>query len=481
MRAGKRHGLSGRRRWVLAVSVLFFAGCSKPEEVISTRIAEANKKLEAGQAAAAVAILERVDHAYPEKPAVLEALGFAYAQAGKPAAAAASFVNAADIDAGSASLRQLAAESFVRDGALDRASEQLRLYLGEFPGDYQSWQKLGEIEEQRSNVARAIDAWLEWYRIRPEGEAAFRLGTAFRRLNNAPQAKTWFERTIKHSDVHIDESLLALLGLEREAGDLAAVERTVGQLDKNFPGVLDASTLAGVRADLAAWQQSQRELEAARVEQEKLARELEEMRRRNQPGDAPAATPAPAAASAQPAAPTQAGGASAAAGEPPAIPPRLTGPDVSPALAAAIERREAGDPQKAVELLWRTLSDDAGQVDCWLELADCYRELKQYTPAESCILEARRLAPEAIEVETTYLNIVRESQPADVFLTRLEEARRRFPEEPNLAYALASEAAKDGGDVARASAAYEDFLLLAGPDDPRRAEAGQYLARQRAR
>ncbi|WP_442887611.1 tetratricopeptide repeat protein [Congregicoccus parvus] len=464
-------------------------GCSKPEEVISSRISLANQKLEAGDVAASIDILERLSSRYPDRPSVIEALGFAYARRGDDAAAAAAFVRAADLDPASAVLRQIAAEAFLKSGAPARAAEQHRLYLAEFPGDFQSWQKLGAIEEQRGDLARAIDAYLEWYRLRPDGTCAFRLGTAFRRLNNAPQAKAWFEATIKHGDSHIEDALLGLLELELEAGDLAAAARTVGQLDRNFPDALDASRLAGVRQRIAAWREAEDALAAARAEQERLARELaaaREARARPEPIVVPATEPPPPTVEDTPPTSIQ------PARTPPALPPEPPSATIaatntssatelprSEQLLAAIQRRESGDVQGAIDLLWRALGESPGDVALWVEAADCYRALRQSAPAEACILEARRLAPDSVEVETAYLNIVRESQPSEVYLARVDAARTRFPDNANLAWVFAVELAANEGDAARTIAAYEDFLLLADPADPRRAEAAQFLARAR--
>jgi tetratricopeptide (TPR) repeat protein len=473
-----------RSRWcslLVAIVTLVIAGCSKPEEVISARIAVANQNLAEGRAAKAVDILEKLDRAYPDRPAVLEALGFACAQNGQNRQAAGCFVRAADKDPASTSLRQMAAEAFLADGALDLAAEQHRRFLRECPGDYQSWQKLGEIEEKRGDALASVDAYLEWHRVRPSAESAFRLGTAFRRLNNSPQAKTWFEATIRQGGEHLQEALLALLELEIEAGDFAAAERTTGQIDRNFPGVLDAGPLGGVRARIAAWKDAEKALADARAEQERLARDLEEKRREQQAELARSrqALAPPAAPAASPATASSGGAGTASANPKPATRAALA--SISPSVAAAVERREKGQVDKAVEILWRALGADDSRVEIWTELADCYRELKQYSPAEACILEARRRAPESIEIETTFLNIVRESQPNDVYFARLEEARRKFPANANLAFVLARELASAGGDPARTVVAYEDFLLLAHPSDPRRAEATDAIAQMRRR
>ncbi len=468
-----RSRASALTRAVLGSLTLLLASCSKPEEVVASRVALANQALDGGDAARAISILEALDKRHPKQPAVHEALGFAYARAGRPGAAAESFVAAADLDPAATGLRQLAAEAFLKDGSAERAAAQHRIYLGEFPGDFQSWQKLGEIEEARGNVARAIDAYLEWYRIRPNGECAFRLGVAFRKLNNQPQTKTWYEATIKHGEAHVDDALLGLLELEVETGNLAAAERTVGQLDTNFPGILDASALAGVRQRIAAWKEAEKALEAARGEQQRLARELELARREREaelaaarPPEQPA--PPPAAPPVEPDRPT-----------PSLATPLPRSPSQSPQLRAAVERREAGDLAGAIEILWRALGEDDSKVDLWIELADAHLQLGDHGPAEACILEARRRSPESIEVETAYLNIVRATQDSETYLTRVEAARRRFPADANLAWVHAVELAAREGETVRAISAHEDFLLLADPADPRRADANGYLARAR--
>ena len=238
----------------MAVLTLLIAGCSKPEEVISSRLAQANKNLETGRVDDAVRTLEDLNERFPDRPAVLEALGFAYVQAGRHGAAAVAFVKAAENDVASSSLRPLAAEAFLKEGAPAKAAEQLRLYVAEYPGDYQVWQRLGEAEEAQGNTARAIDAYLEWYRVQPTGDAAYRLGTAFRRLNNIPQARTWYETAMRHAESHIDGALAGLLAIEIETRDYAAAELTLGQLERNFPEILATlPDLPDYRADIARW------------------------------------------------------------------------------------------------------------------------------------------------------------------------------------------------------------------------------------
>ncbi|NTV81750.1 MAG: hypothetical protein HGA24_10060, partial [Candidatus Aminicenantes bacterium] len=49
--------------------------------------------------------------------------------------------------------------------------------------------------------------------------------------------------------------------------------------------------------------------------------------------------------------------------------------DLPPALRTAIERKESGQVEKAIELVWRSLGNDDSRVEFWAELADCYRIL----------------------------------------------------------------------------------------------------------
>ena len=522
----------------MAVLTLLISGCSKPEEVISSRLSQANKNLETGRVDDAVRSLEDLNERFPDRPAVLEALGFAYVQAGRNGAAAAAFVKAAENDIASSSLRPLAAEAYFKDGAPDKAAEQLRLYVAEFPGDYQVWQRLGEAEEAQGNLARAIDAYLEWYNVHASGDAAFRLGEAFRRLNNVPQARSWYETTMRHAESHIDGALAGLLALEMQAGDYAAAELTLGQLERNFPEKL--ATLPDVpdyRADIARWKETRTAVDAARAEQDRIATELAESRRRQQeslasgastpsasapgpaagatvaadrgptaeapslPTSSPAGSPssvgapssAPAPAVDQPA--SSAGTASAIAAETPGLaesaPPETPSAE-SPATASAsapaaasasadpefdqaMARKAAGEYMEAADLLQTALSYDDTKIEYWAELADCYRRLKQFDAAEAYMLEARRRAPDSLAIEVAFINLGREHLSHDGYLARLDQARQRFPANVNLAYMLAHEFAEAGVDRMRTAAAYEDFLLLATPDDPRRREAEAYL------
>ncbi|MBE2213526.1 MAG: tetratricopeptide repeat protein [Opitutaceae bacterium] len=481
----------------MAVLTLLIAGCSKPEEVISSRLAQANKNLESGRVEDAVRSLEDLNERYPDRPAVLEALGFAYVQSGRNAAAASAFVKAAENDLASSSLRPIAAEAYLKEGAPEKAAEQLRLYVAEFPGDFQVWQRLGEAEDSQGNVARAIDAYLEWYRLQPTGEAAYRLGTAFRRLNNAPQARTWYETAMRHADSHIDGALAGLLALEIEARDYAAAELTLGQLERNFPEYLTTlPDLPDYRADIARWKETRAAVDAARAEQDKLAAELAASRRTQEAALAGASTAVPATPT-PPAVEPQA--TVPAASEPPPV-ASAPEPAPSPAVAtppesatpstpttgdadfdAALARKEAGDFTGAADLLQTALSYDDTRVELWLELADCYRRLRQFDAAEAYMLEARRRAPDSLQIEAAWINLGREHLTHDGYLARLDQARRRFPTNISLAYQLAHEFALAKVDRARTAAAYEDFLLIAAPDDPRRREAEEYLNRANKR
>jgi thioredoxin-like negative regulator of GroEL len=141
-------------------------------------------------------------------------------------------------------------------------------------------------------------------------------------------------------------------------------------------------------------------------------------------------------------------------------------------------RKEAGDFAGAADLLQTALTYDDTRVELWTELADCYRRLKQYDAAEAYLLEARRRAPDSLPIEAAYLNLGREHLTHDGYLARLEQARRRFPTNISLAYQLAHEFSLANVDRARTAAAWEDFLMLAAPDDPRRKEAEEYLRRR---
>jgi predicted Zn-dependent protease len=481
----------------MAVVTLLIAGCSKPEEVISSRLAQANKNLETGRVDDAVRALEDLNERFPDRPAVLEALGFAYAQSGRNAAAASAFVKAAENDVASSSLRPLAAEAYLKEGSPDKAAEQLRLYVAEFPGDYQVWQRLGEAEDAQGNSARAIDAYLEWYRLQPNGEAAFRLGNAFRRLNNVPQARTWYETAMRHADSHIDGALAGLLALEIEARDYAAAEMTLGQLERNFPEILPTlPDLPDYRADIARWKETRAAVDVVRAEQEKLASELAAARRKQEAAlaaDSTATTTASTATTTTPpsvlssdlapaSSPVPSSATAAATPAPTATVPAAatTAAPASgdPDLDAALARKEAGDFAGAADLLQTALTYDDTRVELWTELADCYRRLKQYDAAEAYLLEARRRAPDSLQIEAAYLNLGREHLTHDGYLARLEQARRRFPTNISLAYQLAHEFSLANVDRARTAAAYEDFLLLATPDDPRRKEAEDYLRRR---
>jgi len=138
-----------------------------------------------------------------------------------------------------------------------------------------------------------------------------------------------------------------------------------------------------------------------------------------------------------------------------------------------------GDSKGAAIAYWKAVGQDDSRSDLWLKLTNAYRALREWPEAEACVLEARRRDRQNPDIEIVYLDIIRQTRPYDQFLDEIESSRSRYPQDPDIAILLANALSATGQDTIQAIRAYEDFLLLAPPDDPRRQQAKNSLNRIR--
>lgn len=465
---------------VIAFALLLAIGCASREEVFDREFKQANDMANAGEFAEAIDILVPLNEERPGYAPLVEALAFAYAGLGEHTLAAWHMIQLADLDPSQPDLRLLAAESLEQAGDPESAIEQYRLYLKNNTQDAQAWQHLADLCRETGDPRGAVEALLARQTLDPSAATAFALGDLFRNLNNLPQAQVWYATAARQNGPEADTARLNLLELTIAEGDFQTAAELAANLEGRFEDPVQVEQLAGYQAEIDTWKASQSSMQAARREQERLAAEVERLRKQQEAIEAANARDAEERARAAAQAEEQA--RLEAARETPAPNPESSTRSAS--TAAGPERQgdelaAAGNLGDAASAYWRAINADDSRSELWLKLARVYIRLQQWAEAEACVLEARRRDRQNPDIEVAYLEIVRRTRPFNQFLTEVTAARGNYPQSPDIALMLAEALSATGQETIRAIRAYEDFLLLAPPGDPRRRQAENTLDRLR--
>jgi thioredoxin-like negative regulator of GroEL len=456
-----------------AILACLLVACASKEEIFSRNFKQANDLTDAGEFTAAIEILVPLNDEKPDYMPVVEALAFAYAGNGDHTLAAWHMIQLADLDPSQPDLRLLAAESLEAAGDPTAAIEQYRLYLKSDSQDSQAWNHLAGLYRETGNARGAVEALLSKQTLDPSEETAFALAELFRQLNNLPQAQVWYATAVRQFGPRANEARLNLLELSIIEGDFESADQLAGALADQLNEPVQQERLIDYRNQIEVWKASQISMRKAREEQARLATEVEKLSLEQKRISAENARHTEAEAAARRAEEETARMAAAPSLAPP--------PDQTPPEPEREGDRLAaqGDPQGAAIAYWEAVGQDDSRSDLWLKLTNAYRALRQWPEAEACVLEARRRDRQNPDLEMVYLDIVRQTRPYDQFLDEVESSRSRYPQDPDIAIALADALSATGQHTIRAIRAYEDFLLLAPPEDPRRQQAQNSLDRIR--
>jgi tetratricopeptide (TPR) repeat protein len=468
------HGAKLNIQNLLAATLAcLLVACASKEEIFDRNFKQANDMVNAGEFTAAIEILVPLNQERPDFMPVVEALAFAYAGDGDHTLAAWHMIQLADLDPSQPDLRLLAAESLETAGDPNAAIEQYRIYLKKDSQDSQAWNHLAGLYRQTGNTRGAVEALLSKQTLDPSEETAFALAELFRQLNNLPQAQVWYATAARHIGPRTDEARLNLLELSIIEGDFEAADQLAGSLSGHLTDPAQQELFIGYREQIEAWKTSQISMKKAREEQARLAIEVERLsleQKRISTDNAQQTEIEAAARLAEEEAARM------------AVAPPVTSPSDQSAPGPEREGDELaaqGDPKGAAIAYWKAVGQDDSRPDLWLKLTNAYRALREWPEAEACVLEARRRDRQNPDIEIVYLDIVRQTRPYDQFLDEVESSRSRYPQDPDIAIALADALSATGQDTIQAIRAYEDFLLLAPPDDPRRQQAKNSLNRIR--
>ncbi len=457
----------------LLVASMVFPGCAEPELTLEESLRLVNQHLEAGHPAQAINLLHTLDTKFPNRIEVLESLSFLYAEKQNHALAARYFARAAHVSPIHREFLLYAAQSHRLADDPHSAARQYHLYLESSPEDASVWKTLGELQQEMEDINAAINAYLESYRLQASGEIAVRLGTLFDQVDNRPQAESWYQAALHLEDGAGDTALLGLLKLAINQKDFNTAETLVKKLDEDHPDRLDLSPLASKRLELKQWRMQQDELALELAQQEQVATDLSmhaaEAQREAEKSEfsanvEPMATepvPQPAESSIiidrtrEPALET-------------AVPisknPRIL-------LSQARRHKESGQYPDAIKKYRALLNIDDRSAKAWSELADTYLFDNQPLIARKMSFVAIRRDPANLFYTLQYLQLTQQTQTPKRFFNELSQAKKIFPNSPEITLEMARAYNTIMSNRRRATAHYRDFLKIVSNNHPDRAAA----------
>jgi len=480
---------------LIPLTLVIFVGCSGPEEKRANSLNQATQQRIDGDETAALATLEILSQAYPNDPEILQKIGDIHHELGNTSEAAFYLSAAYALAPSDVELLFQTYRAQENANQATAAHELLETLVAVEPDaiNAQLWLRLGKFRAQAHQTQPALDAYLKGIDLEnstPSAETAVAIGTLFYKLDNLPQAESWLNIAANSDDPTALTALFGLLEIHLRNKNWPAAEIAITQLDKQFPGAVDASIWANARGELERWRTAQVALQAeltksnaakkaaAKLEADTLAattdltttdpveassgkaQVIADMQRAEAMANTPAVEVEPAEATL------------------PAIRPALAPPSLEQILADAESASMEHDYTQAIQLYWQALGRANARADIWNQLSLAYRLDGQAKNAETTALEATRLAPQKIDFTLDYLRVIQRTKKPDEILAELESAHDRFPGSPEIALSLARGYERISGNNTSAIVLYERFIQLA-PNHPLCNEAEASINRLR--
>ncbi len=511
---------------LLNLALFFQFGCIDSENARAKKIQKAVNLHAAGDSDSALEILERLARKNPDNASILSQIGSIYKARGDNTVAAFFLEQAYQKTPDNIDLLY---KTYIAQTAAGEPSEDLLKSLSQKAPEAMTaplWIELGNHYVQTNQSKSALDAYLKGVNSAietPTPSISVTIGKLFFRLNNKAQAESWFKIAAESDDPNALTALFGILEIKLNEKDWLAAESTISQLDKQFPGAVDASEWADARIELKRWRKAQTAMksklaEADAVKKTMIEAQVTEFAAEKTLSKAQAVaeleaaeilanTPALEDAVEQPEAPTVTFNPNIAI-EPadPAIDfersdeqqntsattsdivipsqplvgyeslPLLPIRDLETILNEAEQANLDRNFEGAIRLYWQALGQANDNADIWNMLSRAYLVNSQIRNAETTALEAIRLQPRKVDYALDYLRIAQRSKEPDQFLAEVETAYDRFPRSPEITLSLARAYERIGNNGPSAHALYQRFIEIA-PDHPLRSEADTALTR----
>ncbi len=263
----------------LVSTLTLLIGCSGPEEKKAAQIKEARELSAGGAHAKALKILEDLAAQYPNDIEILNSFGQIYSAEGD-ATMAAFFLEQACLQ--SPEDTELLFQTYQSLEAANQPAGHLLEKLSTQAPETMTpelWVRLGQIRQADNQLQPALDAYLQGVdpdKKKPAPETAVAIGQLFVKVDNLAQAETWLTIAADNDDPYALSALFGLLEINLRQKDWQGAEGNIAQLDKQFPGAIEASQWKEARQELARWRKAQDEMKAklAKAKAEKKAAEV---------------------------------------------------------------------------------------------------------------------------------------------------------------------------------------------------------------
>jgi tetratricopeptide (TPR) repeat protein len=252
---------------LIPLTLAILSGCNGPEEKRANSLSEVAQLRAAGDNATALAALETLSQAYPDDTEILQQIGHIHEELGN-AAEAAFYLSAANALApDDVELLYQTYRAQENANQPQAAHDRLEALVAAEPDAItdELWLRLGELRAQAQQTQPALDAYLKGIDPKnstPTADTAAAIGTLFKQLDNLPQAERWFNSAANSDDPNALPALFGLLDIHLRNKNWTAAETVIAQLDKQFPGAVDASEWTNERDELVRWRSAQDTMQA---------------------------------------------------------------------------------------------------------------------------------------------------------------------------------------------------------------------------
>jgi tetratricopeptide (TPR) repeat protein len=265
----------------LITSSIWLMACSNPEEKRAAQIKDALSLSEKGSNEEALKILEGLATQHPDDIEILKSIGKVYSADGD-ASMASLFLEQAYLQ--SPDDTELLFQTYLSLDAAKQPADHLLEKLAEQKVEAmtpQLWTRLGQVRQRANLLQPALDAYLKGVdpdKAKPAPETAAAIGRLFVKVGNLAQAESWLKMAADNDDdPNALTTLFGLLEINFRQKDWAGAEATIAQLEKQFPGAVEASQWEQARKELTRWRKSQDEIKSklAKAQADKKTAEAE--------------------------------------------------------------------------------------------------------------------------------------------------------------------------------------------------------------
>ena len=427
------HPIAHRVFPILCVGLaLAISGCADREERISQALGKAEEARQREENTQALSILGKAALKIPDSAALQEALGTTYLEGNDPQAAIVAYQKAIELDEARNRLWVNIADLNVRLGEDLAALSAFERYLESFPNDFLAWKNFAALQEKRGDLKAAIEANLQWNRIRPSAGPALKLGQLFGRMGNAPQARSWISQAAAYAnDPGAKDALATLIELEINSQQYLPASTWLDQYEERYGSGSDDARIRKARDTIGRWKQAQQDIADAAAALEEQRKALQQQARDARLREEKAREEREALLAQQTQVetiednlPTDSGtvdlvteDTTESESEGPIPTPlfedeteNLPNLDAIDYLESARDAVLRADTDHAIDLYWRALGPGVDNPLIWYELATVYQDRRNWIDAEACILEAKRRDPTSPSIASAYLSIIAQTQ-----------------------------------------------------------------------